>query len=570
MADPTAMNPAEALLPAVALLGAGVFAIVACRAIKLSPIVGFLVGGALLGPYGFGVIADTQTVHLLAELGVVFLLFDIGLHFSLRDLREAKTDLLLLAPAQVCIAAIVFGALAFGVGLSLPLAGLAGGAAALSSTAVVARVINERGLASCPLGRSATSVLIFQDIIAIFLLVYAGAFDQAEAGLAPALGATFVKALDAIGLALTAGRWLLAPVLGRLARLRQDDAFTAGVLFLVLATAAATGLSGLSLTLGAFLAGMVIADTPYRHIIQTETEPFRALLMGFFFLSVGVGLDAPAIAKLWPWVLVAAAGLIVLKTMLGVVAALLSQWSRAGAIQLGFLLGQGSEFALVLLALPGVAVAFGPEPTALAAAAVAVTLAATPAWSALGMRLARKLAKRRPAGADDDGAIVHPMILIGMNPVGRLVADGLTAFDLPYFAIELDPDTFMEASAAGYSVVFGDAADLRLMDRLEVSQACALVITAPNFAISKAVTPTVRERWPDLARFAAVSSLADMERFDTLGIRPVLVRGEPQGAELVVELLRFSDIDDAAISDWLASVRPARPKLVQDALDTAA
>jgi len=352
------------LLPAVILLGVGLVCILAARAVKTSPIVTFIAAGALIGPNALGVIEPSPATNLLAQLGVVFLLFDIGLGFSLKTIRESGKDLLSLAPAQMLACTAGFGLAAHAFGLSWEASLMIGAAAGISATSVVSQTLAERNLVTCPLGRSTTAVLVFQDLAGLFLLVFAGALivaPDAPAGdrsLGAALGLAALNAALAAGGAILIGRFVANPAFRLLARTGNDEVFTAAALFIVLATAAATGALGLSLTLGAFLAGMIVAETPYRHVIRTEARPFGALLLGFFFITVGMGLDWRIMLEQAHWIAAALFGLLAVKTALTIAAALLNGWSRPGAIQLGFVLAQGSEFGLVILALPGVSAAW--------------------------------------------------------------------------------------------------------------------------------------------------------------------------------------------------------------------
>jgi Kef-type K+ transport system membrane component KefB len=256
------MSEVEAILPAVKLLGVGIAAIMLARLLKTSPIVTFIAAGLLIGPFGLGVIEENGTTRLLAQLGVVFLLFDIGLGFSLKTVRESKGDLIGLAPVQMILCTAGFGLAGWLAGMDWLLALLIGAAAGISATAVVTQTLAERGIATCPLGRSATAVLVFQDIAGIFLLVIAVALSEGGGGdLGAILGMSALKALLAVGAALLAGRFVIGPLFRLLSKTRNDEIFTAAALFLVLATAAATGALELSLTLGAFLGSGLIRAT---------------------------------------------------------------------------------------------------------------------------------------------------------------------------------------------------------------------------------------------------------------------------------------------------------------------
>ena len=554
------MSEVEAILPAVTLLGVGIVCVMLARVLKTSPIVTFIAAGLLIGPSGLGLIEENGTTRLLAQLGVVFLLFDIGLGFSLKTVRESKGDLIGLAPLQMILCTVGFGMAGHLAGLDWLLALIIGAAAGISATAVVTQTLAERGIATCPLGRSATAVLVFQDIAGIFLLVIAVALTEGGGGaLGPTLGLAALKAAAAVGVAIILGRFVIGPLFRLLSKTRNDDIFTAAALFLVLATAAATGALELSLTLGAFLAGMIIADTPFKTVIRTEAKPFGALLLGFFFITVGMALDWRMMVAEAHWILAALAVLFVLKTALTWLAAIINKWSLAGGAQLGFALAQGSEFGLVILALPGIAAAVGAELAGILVAATALSLALTPAGASLGLMLARRIAKatasRKPVSeaAEVDG----PVLIFGMTPTGRLAYDALTRFKHAVTAIESDPDRFLAAIADGYAVTFGDPSDTRLLRAIDVTKACALILSAPRYEISAEITPYVREHFPQLTRFVSVSSEADKARHEALGMQAVLNRSQPEGLDLVLNLLRYAEVPEADIAEWIRELREA-------------
>lgn len=306
------MNDAHALTPAITLLLVGVLAILLTRRIGQSPIVGYLAACVLIGPHALGLIEENKTTHLLAELGVVFLLFDIGLHFSLSTIWEARRDIFGMGPSQILACGLAFGVIALAFGLAPEYAIILGGALALSSTAVVAHTLAERRQQNCPVGLTGTAILIFQDICAIFLLVFAASLDSGEAtsehpDFTMTIAMAIVKAAVAFIAAVLIGRYAIKPMFRLFSQTKNEEVFTAIALLIILATATATGRAGLSLTLGAFLGGMIISETPFRHIIQTEAKPFRNLLLAFFSLplacrSIGGFLLCTG-WKFWPFLL---------------------------------------------------------------------------------------------------------------------------------------------------------------------------------------------------------------------------------------------------------------------------
>ncbi|MEH6487809.1 cation:proton antiporter [Hyphomonas oceanitis] len=566
------LTPVEALVPAITLLGFGAAAALASKALRLSPIVGYLIAGILIGPSVLGLIQESSATHLLAELGVVFLLFDIGMHVSLRELNESRRDLLRLAPMHLFFTGLIAAAALAMIGVDWAIALAVGLSLGLSSTAVVARILTEREQNSCPIGRSATHVLIFQDIVAIFLMIFASSLGDSEVGaqglaglvsdyllggasvpLYAALGLSVVQTVIAFCAALLAGKYLINPVFRTLVATRNAEAFTAFTLLLVLAAACATAIIGLSLTLGAFLAGLAVSGTPFRHQVQTEMGPFRGLLLSFFFISVGLSIDVPALLSHLPLVILSAAGILVMKTALGYVAARLNKWSVPGATQMAFLLAQGSEFTLVVLSLGAIVAGLSSGLMSSIVAAVALSLALAPTWAALGVRLSRKLAERSKTAIETSATSIsdRPVIVIGMSSAGRLAIDALVDHDIPYIALEGDPDRFLAAVADGYKVSFGDASNMKLVEAVGGSNARAVVLGFARYEVSREVTPTITRRFPDLKRFVAVDSRLDLERYLDIGVRAHLAGGQPKGIEMVADILLTLDVPEPEVREWM-------------------
>ncbi|MEQ5788007.1 cation:proton antiporter [Erythrobacter sp. NFXS35] len=504
--------------PAITLLGLGIGAALASRALRLNPIVGYIGLGLGLASLGMAPDFSGPLVAAMAEAGVMFLLFNLGLHFSLGRIRAEAGNIFGFGALQMVIAGGAFAALFAALGLPTGFAIIAGFSMGLSSTAVVIGLIRERDQDDCPVGRAAQAILIFQDIAAILLLVAAGALASGGS-LAPMLGLAGAKALAAFGIAVLFARYLTEPLFRLIASAGTTEVYTATALFIALAAGWATGMAGLSLTLGAFLGGMAVADSRYRILVQTEIDAFRGLFLSFFFISVGLSIDPALLAQDWHWVLLAAAGLIAIKCALNVIAALVNRWSVPGSIQLGFLLGQGSEFTLVLLALPAVAGLAEPRLVAMLVTAIAISLAVTPPVSNLG----RKLAGRLRSGPPDSKLAVDdaPVVIIGLTPAGRAVADALAYNGIGYLAIEPDHDRFQLALADGYHVHSANPGDPRSWDAIGMGRRDVVVVATGNLAVSRELTPLVQERMPGIARIIALPGPDAMEEFGALGMVPV-------------------------------------------------
>jgi CPA2 family monovalent cation:H+ antiporter-2 len=531
MAD--AHSVVETIQPAITLLGLGIGAALASRALRLNPIVGYLGLGLGLASLGLADDFSGPVVAAMAEAGVMFLLFNLGLHFSLGRIRAEAGNIFGFGSLQMLVAGGAFAALLAAIGLPVSFAVIAGFGLGLSSTAVVIGLVRERGQEDCPVGRAAQSILIFQDIAAILLLVAAGALASGGA-LLPQLGLAGAKALAAFGIAVLFARYLIEPLFRLIARAGTTEVYTATALFIALAAGWATGVAGLSLTLGAFLGGMALADSRYRILVQTEIDAFRGLFLSFFFISVGLSIDPALLVQ--DWVLVAAVtlGLVVLKCGLNVVAGLINRWSVPGSIQLGFLLGQGSEFTLVLLALPAVSGMVEGRLVSALVTAIAISLAVTPLVSNLGRKLAGRL-RRGPTDAKMAGDDA-PVLIIGMTQAGRAIADALAFNDVGYVALEPDHDRFETALADGYHVHRANPADPRSWDAIGMERREALVIATGQVQASRELTPLVQERLPGVTRVIAVPGAAEVDEFSALGMLPVDM-SMSGGAERLTELV---------------------------------
>jgi CPA2 family monovalent cation:H+ antiporter-2 len=542
----------DTIQPTILLLFFGIIAVIVSRRLKLNPIVGYLVLGVCLNFFGHSFLGDGGTVATLSELGVVFLLFDVGLHFSFTRVRERAGDIFGFGPLQVVLGTLFLAGFAFLCGLAFGQALLVGAILSLSSTAVVARLIAERHQQSCPVGLTATAILVFQDIAAIALLIAVSALDTGT-NVLPTIGFAFLKAILAFAGALLLSRVVIEPLLTAVVRSQNEETFTATALLIALSAAWATAYIGLSLSLGAFLGGMILSETPYRAVIQSEIKPFRGLLLGFFFISVGLGLDASTLVKGWPFVIALAMAILAAKIVSNMAASLIFRWSTPGSAQLGFLLAQGSEFAFVILSLPTVQAILGAHLAALLVSAVALTLAVTPSVAEAGRWIAGRLRARHsdarkreltPVEAEAD------VLLVGMGERGRTIADALIAFDISYLAIEDDETRLRSAIADGYNVIYGNLNDLRLWEPIIATTRKLNIFTEPDLELIKEWMPVISRRYPGLPIVAVIDDDTEAETFAALHVRTIL--DQPKGS-LAIPVLTLAElrIDRDTAANWL-------------------
>ena len=454
----------------VYLLAAGVLVPLFHRA-RIGAVVGFIAVGALVGPHGLGRLADTLplvrfvTISSPAraapfgELGIVFLLFLLGLEFSTARLWALRREVFGVGCLQVvlCGAPLALGATLAGYSPGVAL--VLGSALALSSTAVVSQLLIDQPPALAPLGQLVIAVLLFQDLMVVPILLAAELLTGNAPDVLTLAALALVKAVSAVALILVAGRFVLAPLVAAAASTRSRDLIMAITLVVVVGSAAITHRAGLSSALGAFLAGMLLSETAYRHQIEVDLEPFKGLLIGVFFVTVGMSVDFAVVLPRLGWVLVGVAGILAVKIVGTYAAGRLMKVAPPAAAEAAVLLAQTGEFALVVLALLAASGALSRADAGVLIAMVGFSLAATPLLARLGRRLGRTLDARLN---DNLAAPVHSsvaghVVIGGFGRVGRMVAEALEEEGVAYVALDNDPRRVTEARGVGLPVYFGDA-----------------------------------------------------------------------------------------------------------------
>ncbi len=464
--------------------------------LRVNQVLGFLAAGTLLGPGGLGQFAsqwpwlhwvsfpDTRPVQTLAEAGVLFLLFMIGLELSADRLWTLRRWVFGAGGAQVLGCSLVIGgiAAAFGNGQSSSL--VLGLVLALSSTAVVMQLLSERRALGTPMGQAVFAVLLFQDLAVVPLLVLVDALGTGSTGgqLWLALAIALLKAVAAIVAIYFLGTRLLRPLFRWLLRRHQPDVFVALILLSTLGISALTWLAGLSMALGAFLAGLLLAETEYRHEVEVTIEPFKGLLMSLFFMSIGMSLRPEALLEEPVLLPVAVIGLIVVKAVTTTAVLAVSGLRPGRALEAGLLLGQGGEFAFIVVVAAAAKGLVEPPVASFMMLVVTLSMFATPAAARLGRLAGDALERRRqPAGETGDDAALDALdrhvIIAGYGRIGRMLAGLLDAHGIRYVAIETDGATAGREHRAGRPVYYGNIARPDLLKRLHLERAAAVVLT---------------------------------------------------------------------------------------------
>jgi CPA2 family monovalent cation:H+ antiporter-2 len=515
------------------------------KRLRVSPVLGFLGAGVVLGPYGLGqlagvipwvgeiTVARPAEIAQLAEFGVVFLLFMIGLELSWERLRLMRRMVFGLGLIQVVATAAIIAGAARLAGVPLAAAVSVGAALALSSTAIVVPVLAENKRLATDAGRAAFAVLLFQDLAVAPIVVTLGVLGASKAGFDPRLLFSFAPAVAGVAGIAVVGRLILRPMLKSVARAKSEEMFVAACLLVVIGAGLAAAAAGLSMAIGAFIAGLLLAETEYRHEVEVTIEPFKGLLLGLFFVSVGIGLDLSRLTAHPALVLGLALGLIGGKAAIAFVAARLFGLKSAVAGETALVLAAGGEFAFVILTAAMGAGIVAPDLGESLQIAAGLSMFALPALGGLGARLGRAAAPAPAADAPAADPEAPPRVLvIGYGRVGRTVGEMLSRHDIAWAAVDRDPREAEAARRAGHAVFFGDAARPEFLRRLGLATARALVVTMDSPEACEAVTAAARAERPDLAIVARARDARHAQRLYDLGATDVV----PEAIEASLQL----------------------------------
>ena len=481
--------------------------------LRINPVLGFLSVGVLLGPYGLASLAGTwpvlswftfarpEDVEFLAELGVIFLMFMIGLEMSVERLWSMRRLVFGLGGLQVALSAAAVGALALWFGNSIEAAVILGVVLAFSSTAIVMQLLIQRRELGTPLGQSTFAILLFQDLAVVPLLVLISILgaSSGEGSFASLLGSAVVKGVLTVVLIYLIGRRVVRPLFHQIAVDKQPDTFTALTLLTTLGVAALTWYAGLSMALGALLAGLIIAETEFRHEVEITIEPFKGLLMGLFFMSVGMGIDLRALLAEPLWIPLSVVGLLAMKALIIFVLLRVFGLSWGRSAEGGLLLGQGGEFAFIVI---GMALALGlleRQVGQFMLIVVGVSMLVAPVVARLGQSLGDNIDRRAAPPAPEDmevGELGGHVIIAGYGRVGQMVGQMLAEQGVAFVAIENDAQLIAHQRKAGVPLVFGDASRPELLRKLRIDQARAVVLTMDHTAAAIHAVQGIRRLMP--------------------------------------------------------------------------
>lgn len=516
--------------------------------LKISPVIGFLIGGVILGPHGlarlfgdlpwirFITIYDVGAVAPLAELGVVFLLFTIGLELTFERLKLLRRLIFGLGTAQMLATTFVLSMIGLAMGLTPGTATILAAALALSSTAIVLPVLAERKRLSSTAGRTSFAVLILQDLAVAPILIAITAMAGA-AGLSPALSFTkaFASGVLVIALMVIGGRLLLRPLMQIVARSGSQELFLAACLLVAMGAGLIAASAGYSMAIGAFVAGLLLAETEYRHEIEVTIGPFKGLLLGLFFMTAGAQLDLAALMQHPLAIGSMVFGLVVLKALVLVVLLRLFRISRASHAEIALTLAPAGELGFVLIAAGVATGVIAPGIAAITSIVVLITMFVNPLLHRIGLQLSQRErvnALPQEAKSPPDQVGTGKVILVGFGRVGQVVADMLARHKVAFIAVDVVPAVIATARKAGIEAVFGDASRPAFLRKLGISSARALVATSADPDAVERLVRAARAERPDLIIIARARDAEHAAKLYALGASDVV----PETVEASLQL----------------------------------
>ncbi len=557
---------------ALILLGVAVVLVVLFRYLHLPQILAYLVAGVVVGPFGLGWVPDSATTRYLAEFGLVFLMFTLGLEFSLSKLMAMKVTVFGLGGAQVLFTAVGFGTIAWWLGVAPEGSIVIGGMLALSSTAIVMKLLVDQLEQSSRHGRYAFGVLLFQDLVVVpFLILIPALGGAGTESLWLTLGRALLKSVAVLAAIFVIGRWLLRPLFHEVAAGRSRELFMFTVLLLTLASAWATEQAGLSLALGAFLAGMMVGETEYRHQVEGDILPFRDILLGLFFVTVGMLLDMNVLERLWPVALAGVIALLLVKTLIVLAVGRIFRLETGVALRTGLVLSQGGEFGFALLLQAQQFQLLAGDVAQIVLAVVVLSMLLAPLVIRYNGFVAKRLVPSYTRARQSDLEVIRAeaeaskghVIVCGFGRSGQNLGWMLEQDGIPYIALDLDPLRVRDARDAGKPVVYGDADRRDVLEAAGLARARALVVSFENVPSALRILEITRHLRPDMPVIVRTRDDADLERLNAAGATEVVPESLEGSLMMGSHLLLLLGVPVSRIVGHVRDVRRDRYRMLR-------
>lgn len=556
------------LLEIVILLSISVISVALFRRFHLPPVLAYLLVGVLVGPHSWGWVSDTENTRFLAEFGVVFLMFTVGLEFSFPKLVAMRKEVFGIGAAQVSITTLAVSLIFIAIGESLSAAFIIGGVIALSSTAIVIKQLNEQMEIHSRHGRLSLAILIFQDLAVIpFLIIIPALNVDSNGSVAVELAFAVIKGIFVIGIMLAIGHWLLRPMFQQIAKLHSSELFTLTILLFSVAAAWITDMAGLSLALGAFIAGMMMAESEFKHQVEIDIRPFRDVLLGLFFITIGMLLNLNSLILLLPWVICTVVGIIVLKILIIMAIGHYAGVEKGVTSRTALSLAQGGEFGFALLAIAFNNGILSEELSQIILASVILSMVVSPfiikhngyfakhwfAHSYIRSRIENINTIHQETRAIEDHVIICGYGRIGQN-IGRLLKQENT----DYVAIDLDPVIVKEAHDAGEHVFYGDSTHRKILEAANILKARVLVISYDDFQAATLIIQQTKMLRPDIPILVRTRDDSHLTELQNAGATEVVPETLEASLTLSTHLLMLLEVPAHKVTKIVKDIRESR------------
>jgi CPA2 family monovalent cation:H+ antiporter-2 len=513
----------------IILLLASLIIVVIFKELRLSPALGYLVAGTAIGPFGFGIVSSISTTKSVAELGIVFMLFAIGLELTLSKLANMKKYVLGFGGLQVLLSSIIIFAIChFVLKLNGNASIVIGVALAMSSTAIVLQIIQEKAEQNSKIGKLAFSVLLMQDLAVIPILVLLPILAKNNNNLIPALSIAFGKAIIAMIIIFAFGRLCLRPIYRLIAKSHNDVLFLSFTLLIILGSAYISQLFDMSSALGAFIAGLMVAETEYRYRVEEEILSLKSLLLGLFFMSIGMFFDYDFLIKSWFYIAIASLSLILLKTTVIVVLSTIFKLPLAIAIKTGLLLSQGGEFAFVVFLIAVQQKFLSNDLSEFLMTTTTLTMALTPLLYSIGNKIRHNINTKQALEnnklKNEVGDISKHIIIIGFSKIGRIISYILEKKKVSYLILENNHSIIKKERENGYNIHYGDALNLDILNNIVIQKCEAVIIAIDDEIACLKISRFLNQHFPNITLITKTESLNKSERLKKIGANYVVVK----------------------------------------------
>ena len=548
------MHDSKYLLDIITLLSAAIVIVVLFWKLNISPVLGYFVAGTLIGSHGLNLVESSVIIQNLGEFGVVFLLFLIGIELTFERLIAMRLHVFGFGTLQVIVTALAIWYIANKFGVDSKGSIIIGGALALSSTAIVLQVLQEKGYQSTQVGRLSIAVLLLQDFAVVPLIVLLPLLTgESHHSIPVSLLYSFIKAAIALTLIFITGRLLLRPLFNTIAAMKSNEIFIATTLLIVLGAAFITENFNLSMALGAFVSGLLVAETEYRHDVEQVVLPFKRLLLGLFFMTVGMSIDIKFVLNKLPIITLASISLIALKSFIIFILCRFFRFQLAAALQAGLLLSQGGEFAFILFGLAAEKNVLSSDLAQTLMMITTVTMAFTPLLATLGDWISKLITKKKISLNSqeltlDTKDLDQHVIVVGFGRVGRMVAKVLVAEHVNYIASDIQPKIVKDGIDEGFPVYLGDLTKLNTLQSMAISRARMIIIAINNEVTIKKIVSLVAKNFPHIIIIVRLPDLSNVEIYKELGAHYLIPETYEVGLQLGAVALSNNGFSNHAIS----------------------